>query len=103
MRDRLRFRYIWSMTWVNDDQELTPVAGSIFRPLSHTRGNMGWSFSGIAANSWRDKALAGYSGLWTPIQKFFSMKTQISLRTIQILEKMFWIQKDARLFSTRII
>jgi len=40
-------------------------------------------------NCWRYIALAGYSGLWTPIQRSFSMKTQSSLRTIQILEKCF--------------
>jgi len=54
-----------------------------------SRGNIGWFFSGkkFLPNCWRYKALAGYSGLWTPIQRFFPMKTQSSLRTIQILEK----------------
>jgi len=58
---------------------------------SYNRGNMGWSSSGtnFLPNSWRYKALAGYSGLWTLIQRFFSMKTQSPLRTIQILEKCF--------------
>ena len=50
-----------------------------------TRRNMGWSFSGtnFLPNCWRYKALVGYSGLWTPIQRFFSMKTQSSLCTKQ--------------------
>jgi len=68
-----------------------------------SRGNMGWSFSGtnFLPNCWRYKALAGHSGLWTPIQRFFSMKTQSPLRPNS--RKMLWIQNDARLFSTRII